>query len=180
MGQSNEIFFSLPIRKKINLVLMENRFVLFPFCYTCWELQWRWNGTAIEILSQEEFTHSPYFDLQKKKKNVKLASDQGSGLFQYYDNASTTDNVMTEVSNFLFLILGRILFWNVRKRIKRFIREQLHWWRHSVIEKMNRVITQLKSILRIYITVFIIWVLICAERRHGHCSVSFHCDFMDT
>ena len=87
---------------------------------------------------------------------------------------------MTEDGNFLFLILEGILYWNVRKRIKWFIRQEFHWWRHSVIEKTNRVIMQFKAMLRIYIFVFIIWVFICAKRRHGHWSVSFYCDFMNT
>lgn len=40
-GSQMRFFFSLPIRKKINFMLTENRFLLFCFCYTCWELQWR-------------------------------------------------------------------------------------------------------------------------------------------
>ena len=55
MGQSNEIFF-LPIRKKINLMLMENRFVLFHFCYTCWELQWRKNCSAFKVYHRKNLT----------------------------------------------------------------------------------------------------------------------------
>ena len=54
-GSQMRIFF-LPIRKKINLMLMENRFVLFHFCDTCWELQWRRNCTAFKVYHRKNLT----------------------------------------------------------------------------------------------------------------------------